>query len=68
VTIRRTYPRGLMKKLLFKVSYPDPEKYPDPTQEPFDEMCIRFGIPPPEPGENPLAWAQKPFYPVGKAV
>lgn len=43
--------------LKIKASYPDPEKYPDPTQEPFNETCDRFGIRPPGPGEDPLSWA-----------
>lgn len=36
---------------------PDPAKYPNPLDEPFEEMCARTGMRPPEPGEDSITWA-----------
>lgn len=36
---------------------PDPAKYPNPLDEPFEELCRRTGMRPPEPGEDSISWA-----------
>lgn len=45
-----------LKKLPFPVR--DREKYPRPEDEPPEAQCQRLGLRPPEPGEDPISWAQ----------
>lgn len=54
-------------KPLKKLPWPmrDLEKYPNPQDEPFEEMCARTGMRPPDPGEDSITWAMnQPQLPV----
>ena len=37
---------------------PNLVKYPNPLDEPWLEMVVRTGMRPPDPGEDPITWAQ----------
>lgn len=49
-----------LKNPLLKLPFPlrDKAKYPRPEDEPIGVACRRQGLRSPEPGEDPIAWAQ----------
>ena len=49
-----------MARNLIPLKFPlrDTTKYPRGEDEPMEEMCRRLGLRPPEPGEDPISWAQ----------